>query len=191
MDQPMLYEQSVHHIDVMRYVLGREVVGVQARTWNPPTSVYRDDSCVSALLEFEGGLMVDYIGTWTSGTNRIKFEWRIDFERGVTSQSQQFGGLSMARLEPGTALTGPLFSSSAEPPRPVRLPPVVPFRSETLDLLDHGIRAAAGREVPGPTAADHLRTLVVLDAIVESSRTGRRTVLAELAARLGIADVMT
>lgn len=190
MDQPMLYEQSVHHIDVMRYVLGREVVSVQARTWNPPTSVYRDDSCVGALLEFEGGLIVNYLGTWTSGTNRIKFEWRIDFERGVTSQSQQFSGLSMATLDPAAALTGPLFSSSAEPPRRVRLPPVVAFRTETRDLLEHGIRAAAGTEAPGPTAADHLRTLVVLDAIVDSSRSGRRLVISEIVNRLGIADVM-
>lgn len=191
MDQPMLYEQSVHHVDVMRYVLGREVVSVQARTWNPPTSVYRDDSCVAAFLEFEGGLIVNYLGTWTSGTNRIKFEWRIDFERGVAAQSHQFGGLSMATLDPGAALTGPLFSSSAEPPRRVRLPPVVAFRTETRDLLEHAIRAAAGTEAPGPTAADHLRTLVVLDAIVESSRSGRRLVLEEVVTRLGIADVMS
>ena len=69
-------------------------------------------------------------------------------------------------------------------------PPVVAFRSETRDLLEHGIRAAAGTEAPGPTAADHLRTLVVLDAIVESSRSGRRLVLSEIVTRLGIADVM-
>ncbi|MEO8571046.1 MAG: Gfo/Idh/MocA family oxidoreductase, partial [Chloroflexota bacterium] len=190
MDQPMLYEQSVHHVDVMRYVLGREILSVQARTWNPPTSVYRDDSCVAALLEFEGGLMVDYLGTWTSGTNRIAFDWRIDFEQGVASQADQFGSLSIARLDPSGAVSGPLFTTSAEPPRRVRLPAVAPFRTETLDLLEHAVRAARGAEVPGPTAVDHLSTLVALDAIVASSRTGTRVVVAELARSLGLADVM-
>lgn len=190
MDQPMLYEQSVHHVDVMRYVLGRELLSVQARTWNPPTSVYRDDSCVAALLEFEGGLMVDYLGTWTSGTNRIAFDWRIDFEQGVASQTDQFGSLSIARLDPFAAVSGPLFNKSAEPPRRVRLPPVAPFRTETLDLLEHAVRAARGDEVPGPTAVDHLSTLVALDAIVASSRTGTRVVVAELARSLGLADVI-
>lgn len=179
MDQPMLYEQSVHHIDVMRFVLGREIVSVQARTWNPATSVYRDDSCVAALLEFEGDLVVDYLGTWTSGTNRFSFEWRIDFEGGVVSQTDQFDHLSLARLDPAAAITGPLFDSATEPPSPVPLPEVVPFRSETRDLLEHAVRAARGEELPGPTAADHLRTLAVLDAIVQSSRDGRRVLVEE------------
>jgi predicted dehydrogenase len=189
MDQPMLYEQSVHHIDVMRFVLSREVVSVQARTWNPPTSVYRDDSCVAALLEFEGGLIVDYVGTWTSGTNRIAFEWRIDFERGIVSQADQFGSLSMSRLDPSIALTGPLFNKTGEASRRARLPAVTPFKTETLDLLEHAVRAARGDETPGPTAADHLRTLVALDAIVESSRTGTRIVVAELGDALGVNDL--
>jgi predicted dehydrogenase len=191
MDQPMLYEQSVHHLDVMRFVLSREIVSVQARTWNPPTSVYRDDSCVAALLEFEGGLIVDYFGTWTSGTNRIAFDWRIDFERGVASQADQFGSLSIARLDPSIAITGPLFNKTAEPMRRVRLPAVAPFRTETVDLLEHAVRAARGEEVPGPTAADHLRTLVALDAIVESSRTGTRIVVAELTDALGMTDLIS
>lgn len=190
MDQPMLYEQSVHHIDVIRYVLGRDLLSVQARTWNPPTSVYRDDSCVAALLEFEGGLIVDYLGTWTAGTNRIAFDWRIDFERGATSQTDQFSSLSIAAFDPAAAMQGPLFNKTAEPPRRVRLPPVVPFRTETLDLLEHAVRAARGDEPPGPTAADHLKTLIALDAIVASSQTGNRINVPELARSQGLADVI-
>jgi predicted dehydrogenase len=190
MDQPMLHEQSVHHVDVMRHVFGREIVNVQARTWNPPTSVYRDDSCVAALLEFEGGLIVDYLGTWTSGTNRLAFEWRTDFEHGVASQGDQFDELSIARIDPAVAVSGPLFNKSAETPRRVRLPAVAPFRTETLDLLEHAVRASRGDEAPGPTATDHLRTLVALDAIVESSRTGARVDVGGLASALGLADVI-
>lgn len=121
--------------------------------------------------------MVDYLGTWTSGTNRLAFEWRIDFERGVAAQADQFGDLSIGTLDPSLALTGPLFNKTAERRQRVRLPAVAPFRSETLDLLEHAVRAARNEEEPGPTAADHVRTLAALDAIVESSRTGSKVVL--------------
>jgi predicted dehydrogenase len=190
MDQPMLYEQSVHHLDVMRYVFGREIQSVQARTWNPATSVYRDDSCVAAILEFDGGLIVNYLGTWTSGTNRFAFDWRIDFEGGVATQSEQFDHLGVARMDPSTAITGPLFNAAAEPLRRVPLAAVSPFQTETLDLLEHAVRAARGEEPPGPTAADHLRTLLALDAIVESSRTGKRVSLADVVRARGLADVV-
>ncbi|MDX2138777.1 MAG: Gfo/Idh/MocA family oxidoreductase, partial [Chloroflexota bacterium] len=44
MDQPMLWEQSIHHFDLLRYVYGQEPVAVEARTWNPPWSMYASDT---------------------------------------------------------------------------------------------------------------------------------------------------
>ena len=191
MTQPMLMEQSVHHIDLLRFVLGREVLAVRAHTWNPPTSVYRDDSCVAALLEFDGDFVVDYTGTWTAGSDRLEFEWRIDFERGVTFQAGQFGGLSMAKLVPGAALTGPIFDERGEPRRRLRLRATTPFLTDTIALLDHAMRAVGGIEAPGPTAGDHLQTLAVLDAIAEAARTGDRVVVIDRARAIGIHDAMT
>ena len=53
MDEPMLVDQSIHHLDLMRYVYGQEVVTATALTWNPSSSVYASNSCVGALLRFE------------------------------------------------------------------------------------------------------------------------------------------
>ena len=39
----MLWEQSIHHFDLMRYCYQAEVRSVQATTWNPPWSLYRDE----------------------------------------------------------------------------------------------------------------------------------------------------
>jgi predicted dehydrogenase len=44
MPQPMLLEQSIHHLDLMRYCYDDEVESVLAETWNPAWSVYQDDS---------------------------------------------------------------------------------------------------------------------------------------------------
>ena len=93
MDEPMLVDQSIHHLDLMRYVYGQEVVTISALTWNPPTSVYVGNSCVATLLQFEDGLVVSYLGTWTSGTNRFDFRWRTDLADGALIQREQFGDL--------------------------------------------------------------------------------------------------
>lgn len=53
MDQPMLLEQSIHHLDLARFIYGSEVKRVWARTTNPPWSMYRSDATVAAWLEFK------------------------------------------------------------------------------------------------------------------------------------------
>jgi predicted dehydrogenase len=174
MTQPMLVEQSIHHLDLLRYVYDREVLSVVADTWNPGPSVYSDDSCVAALLRFEGGLHVSYLGTWTSGSNRFDFRWRTDFEDGIAVQSDQFGRLSTSRLVEGAALSNPLFAGDAEPLHEVPVPMGTrPFELDTARLLTHFLRVVRGEEVPGPTGRDHLRTLALIHACIEASTTSR------------------
>jgi predicted dehydrogenase len=191
MVQPMLFEQSIHHLDLLRYVYGREVVAVSTDTWNPGTSVYRDDSCVAAQLRFEGGMRVSYLGTWTSGSNRLEFRWRTDFAEGVVVQPDQFGTLFSSHRDADAGLTGPRFNSNIEPlqERLVQGLPIAagePFVEDTKQLLLHLIRVVRGLERPGPTAEDHLRTVALLHACVESARTGRAIALRQFADERGI-----
>src|SRR5687767_4646465 len=69
MKHPMMLEQSIHHLDLIRFVYGREVEAVSCRTWNPSWSMYAHDANVACLLSLEGGLEVTYLGTWTGGWN--------------------------------------------------------------------------------------------------------------------------
>src|SRR5829696_3523362 len=80
---------------------------------------------------------------WTSGTNWFEFRWRTDFEDGVVVQTDQFGGMFAARRLPG-ARTGPLFDSTAEPLRPLRVPSTQPFVDDTASLLRHFLDVVAG-----------------------------------------------
>ncbi len=186
MGQPMLTDQSIHHLDLMRYVYGREVVAVSAHTWNPHTSVYADDSCVAAVLEFEDDLTASYLGTWTSGTNRFEFRWRTDFEEGVVIQGEQFGHLLGAQRDPELAFASALHDIEVEEPRVLGFGPSEPFIDDTAALLDHFIRVIEKQEIPGPTAADHLLTLNLVDSIRLASTEGRVVNVAERAATLGL-----
>jgi predicted dehydrogenase len=174
MAHPMLLEQSVHHIDLIRYAYGLEVRSVMADAWNPLSSVYKGDSCVAAVLDLEGGVRVAYLGTWTSGTNRFTFQWRSDFTDGVVVQQDMFGGLYAARRTPGQERIGPLYNTNVEPLESLDSAITRPNVEDTQLLLAHFTRVVSGEESSHTTGEDHLRTLAVLHACAESAETGRR-----------------
>lgn len=138
-------------------------------TWNPTHSVYASNSCVAALLSFEGGLVVSYLGTWTSGTNRFEFRWRTDMEEGVLIQAAQFGDVLAARRVAERAMRGPLFDTAKEEPRPMGFGPSTPFVDDTAELLAHFVMVIKEGQQPEPNAADHLLTLNLIEAIKEAA----------------------
>jgi predicted dehydrogenase len=170
MRHPMMLEQTVHHLDLLRFVYAREVETVSCRTWNPPWSMYAHDSNVACHLTMNGGLEASYLGTWTGGWDRLEFLWRTDCPDGVILQRALFGDLATARRQDPAAT-------------PVPLDPCEPFRDDTSALLDAFIAALRDGTAPPCDGRDHLRTLAVCFAAIESSETGRAVRVADWAAR--------
>ncbi|MCU0512244.1 MAG: Gfo/Idh/MocA family oxidoreductase [Anaerolineae bacterium] len=167
MDQPMLWEQSIHHFDLLRFVYGQEPVSVMCHTWNPPWSMYASDTNVAALFTFDSGMIVNYQGTWQSGWSEPHFEWRTDCTDGVISQRHQFGDLSYARRFE-TALT------------PVALPPHEQWITETGGLLAAFVDTVADGQPLQCSARDHLQSLAMVQACILSSREGRSVAIASV-----------
>lgn len=156
MAQPMLWEQSVHHFDLMRFVYGAEPLRVYARTFNPSWSMYRGDANVSAIFDFDSGLTVNYQGTWQGNWDRLDFEWRTDCTEGVVVQREMFGDLAIAlRDEPEL--------------RPVALPPHEHWITDAAALLASFVQTWRGTTAPQCTGRDHLRSLQMLGACITSS----------------------
>ena len=190
MKQPMLHEQSIHHLDRMRYCYDAEVEAVAVATWRPSWSPYADDSCVSALLSFEGGLQVNYMGTWTAGWSGFQFEWRTDFPRGVFIQRAQFGDISTAEFIPDLATTGPVFKTAedAEPLQPVPLPEIEDFVDDTRGLLDEFVIALEEGQPLETSGQDHIKTLSLVSACVEAAETRQWVEMRDFSLRQGIPE---
>jgi predicted dehydrogenase len=160
MDQPMLWEQSVHHFDLMRFVYDAEPAAIAARTFNPSWSMYRGDANVAALIRFTNGMHVTYHGTWASHWQPMHFEWRTECRHGVAVQREMFGGLGFAHRD-DAALT------------PVELPAQEPWVDDATalwaDFVAH-VRQGAPQPCSG---ADHLQSLRMVDACVRSAVSGR------------------
>jgi predicted dehydrogenase len=159
MDQPMLWEQSIHHFDLLRFVYGSDPVTVEARTWNPSWSMYKSDTNVSALFTFANGLIVNYQGLWQGGWAEPGFEWRTDCTNGVISQRDQFGALHYAQKF-DKALTA------------IELPQHRLWITETKGLLDAFVGTVLDHQVLECSGQDHLLSLAMVEACVLSSQTG-------------------
>ena len=174
MRHPMLLEQSVHHLDLIRYCYAQEVVRVCADMWNPPGSVYLHDSCVSVLMEMADGARVNYLGTWTAGWNGMEFAWRTDFRDGAVLQRNQFADVVECRLDPELGLTGPRFKDGdqAEEFRSVPLECQRPFVDDGKGLLDEFVSCINQGLSVRTSAHDHLGTLALLEACMQSNAAG-------------------
>lgn len=172
MVHPMLWEQSIHHFDLLRFVYEDEPTDVYARTFNPSWSMYRDDTNVSAVFSFAGGRTVNYQGTWQSSHVAPGFEWRSECSEGVIVQRDQFGDLHYARRD--------VADLSAVP-----LAPHETWVTDTAGVLAAfvaHVRDGAALECSG---ADHLRSLAMVEACVRSSATGNAVSVPALLAEVG------
>ncbi|MBP2549778.1 putative dehydrogenase [Neorhizobium galegae] len=167
MQHPMLWEQSIHHFDLMRFVYGAEPVSIYARTFNPPWSMYADDANVSAIITFANGVVTEYQGTWQGNWSVPGFEWRHDCAEGVVIQKDQFGSLGFARRAEG-ALTE------------VPLPAYRQWIDDASALLIRFVAALRGEGPLECSGRDHLHSLQMVEACIQSSRTGQAIQIADL-----------
>lgn len=156
MPHPMLWEQSIHHFDLMRYVYDDEPARISARTFNPSWSMYRGDANVSALITFRGGIEVNYQGTWAGNWRKMGFEWRTECRGGIAVQQEMFGALSYA-LRDDRELTR------------VPLPEEEPWVDDARGFLADFVRYFQdGGPLPCP-GSDHLSSLRMVDACIRST----------------------
>ncbi|MCC7449386.1 MAG: Gfo/Idh/MocA family oxidoreductase [Anaerolineae bacterium] len=167
MDQPMLWEQSIHHFDLMRYVYQSEPVSVMCQTWNPSWSMYASDANVAALFTFANGMIVNYQGTWQSGWSEPGFEWRTDCTNGIISQRHQFGDL--------------YYAQQADPKlTAVDLPPHEQWITETTGLLNAFLDSVIDGKPLECSGRDHLTSLAMVQACIVSSRDNRSVAIASV-----------
>lgn len=167
MDHPMLWEQSIHHFDLMRHVYGQEPLRIDARTFNPSWSMYRGHANVAALIEFDGGMLVNYLGTWAGGVDLLDFDWRTDCSEGVLIQREMFGDLVAARRHDMGF-------------RPVPMAPHDPWITDAAALLDMAVAAFRGTGPLECSGRDHLQSLLMLSASIRSSDRGGPVEIAEV-----------
>jgi predicted dehydrogenase len=159
--QPYMFlkDMSVHHFDMLRYILGRDPLSVRCVTWKPPWGWHRGDAAHVAIFTFEGGVRAVHrgvgcaVGTQTS----LNGDWRIEGPLGAVTWEKD--DLYYTHLH------------RTDRPRREQLFPdrVAPSPDVLLDEYVAAIRE--GRE-PECNAADNLRSLAMVEGCLRSAEAG-------------------
>ncbi len=156
MPYPLIIDMSIHHFDLMRFLLGSDPVALFGRSWNPPWSWFRGDASAAVTLDFANGVTVSYAGSWCSQGRETDWNanWRFECSKGV---------VAMVDSQVYTQLTGA---------DPVLVETVTMARTDQAYLL-HEFYAAIRRGKPAVTTCqDNLNSLEIVFDVVQSFETG-------------------
>jgi predicted dehydrogenase len=161
MAEPYLLDFAIHHFDLLRYVLGDEPATVVGRSFRPSWSWFDGHSAAAAVLEMRRGTEVGYSGTMVSSGFETPQEGVITIvgERGTLRLDQD----SVVRMAAGGTTSD--------------IAPVPVPGGEFGFALDEFVSSVRERRAPEVSLEEHIRSLAIAFAIIESGRTGRRVVL--------------
>jgi predicted dehydrogenase len=169
MDYPQLVDVGVHHFDSLRSTLGLNAVAIICRVDNPAWSDYRHGAMTEALIEMEGVVSVQYLGTLTS--DRDEYSLWIEGERGVLCTDRK----RIWWRKRGQRFFLPVWNISV--PKGDALP--YP-REGTASLLDSLRDAVLHGTAAETSARDNLQTLAMVEAGKRSVECSRRVLIREI-----------
>lgn len=161
---PLLADMAIHHFDLMRAVLGQEPVEVACHAWNPPWSKFEQPATAVATIDFDGGAVVSYRGSWVSPGPQTAWagEWRMECAGGEitwTSRDNRGAGVDRVTVRP-----------LGQRPRRLELP--------TLPQIDRAgslrafAQAVAMGEQPESAGQDNLGSIALTHAAIAAATTG-------------------
>jgi predicted dehydrogenase len=178
MRHPFLLDMAIHHFDLIRYFLGKEVVRVTAQTWNPKVSNTEGDMSAFVMMEFDGGARVNYTGSFASpgADTGWNGKWTITGSRGsiVWNSRDDWGQIRLFRQEADySQYTEQHFFT----PLPEIWGEVIPAESigaqgHHYDL--HHWRACIENGVePETSGRDNLHTLAMTFGVMDAADSGK------------------
>jgi len=165
----LINDMMVHHFDMMRYVLGKDPISVQAITWNPSWGWHKGDASHAIVFEFEGNLHATHVcvGCAQGSMTNWNGDWRIEGTKGTIdwrSDGSVWHSWRHRTPEP--------FN------REVMLPSVKDARNA---ILDEFLAAIKEKRQPECSAIDNLKSVEMVFAAIKSAKEKRAVKISELA----------
>lgn len=158
-----LWQMTVHEVDSLLAMMGEPVAAVSGHSYRPPATAWRRESTATAELTLRSGCRVALVSTSDARINSL--ELRVECERGALRyrNSRSFGGAEL--LEAATPESAEWQPQAIDPAPALTLDQQV--AAGFADWIDGGPE-------PETSARRNLQVLGVLDALLESGRSGRQ-----------------
>jgi predicted dehydrogenase len=163
MGDPFLMDFAVHHFDFMRYVTGDEVARILAQSFRPSWSWLEGNPAAAAIVTMKGGAVVDYGGTMVS----------------LGMETPQEGLVTIIGEKGTLHLDGKCQVNLLGQGDP-RVLPQEPIPGGELGYsLAEFLAAVREKRRPKTCVVEHIKSLALTFAAVESSRRGCAVEVAE------------
>jgi predicted dehydrogenase len=158
-------DMSIHHFDLMRFVLGQEPVSVYCHTWNPAWSNFAEPPAGVATITFDGGAVVSYAGSWVSTGAPTSWAgtWQIECAGGLVHWTSRGDG--------GPEADTLTLRPHGKRARRVPLPPL-PYADRAGALAAFVAAVRDGAEPPA-SGRDNLHSLALMFAAIDSAASGQ------------------
>jgi len=164
MPEPFLLDFAIHHFDLMRYLTCNEVTRVMGLSFRPSWSWFENNSAAAAILTMRGGAVVDYGGTMVS----------------MGSETPQEGLITVIG-EKGTLHLDAKSQVTLHGQGDARLLSQEPIPGNELGYaLAEFLAAVREKRQPETHVTEHIRSLALSLAVMESSKQGGPVEIAEL-----------
>jgi len=169
MQFPLLVDMAIHHLDLIRYITGRNITKVTAQTFNPPWSWFDHHAGLNMLMELEGGVPFSYSGDWSAKGRSTAWNgtWRLQCAQGSLHLDGE--KISIDRCE----MWGKNKTSE-----PVDIPELSPKAQAAL--LRHFAESIRTGNPPATSGRDNLWSFAAVMAGVKSASEGRTVEVGEL-----------
>lgn len=152
----VLWGMGVHHLDVIRFILGKEATGVRADSFTVPWGHLPSGASFHAMIVMSDEARVFYTATYESSGHEF-------FERGQEFYARFVGERATLHVFQRWLL----LCEKGKLPRIVRRGPRKV--SEERILLDQLERALLNGEVPASSGRDNLQTMAIVEACLLSA----------------------
>jgi predicted dehydrogenase len=165
MAYPLLIDMAIHAFDSARFLLRTEPVSAYCQSYNPVWSWFAGDANATAVFEMETGARYVFNGSWCSPGAETSWNgvWRVSGEKGTVLWNGDDDPEAYADVD----LTGAESS---------------PY-SGIAGALEVFVRALRTGETPSGEVHENLMSLAMVEAAVQSARTGRATRLDDVLER--------
>ncbi|HBB86854.1 MAG TPA: hypothetical protein DC047_04500 [Blastocatellia bacterium] len=152
----VLWGMGVHHLDALRYVLGKEVTGVAAESFTLPWGELPPGASLQVLLSFADEIRASYTATYESSGHQF-------FERGQEFYARFVGELATLHVFQRWLI----LCENGKLPRLVRRG--ARKLTEERIILDQFERALVEGVEPDCSGRDNLQTMAVVEACLRSA----------------------
>lgn len=164
MENPLLFEGSIHHFDMIRNLSGSNVKTISGSAWNPQWSSFKGNSNALFTMEMENGVKAVYEGSSNAAgfINRWHQEYyRVECEKGSIV------------VDRGDRIVRVYTRSNDGTPQIVEEIALPALRSGHHHILNKFLEWIKGGPAPETNIEDNVNSALVVFAAAEASKTGK------------------